>query len=268
MQITAPAPIIYLPENLWSFFTRPGRELLIRVVNIEGKTLYLELGGEKFQARIGGTLLPENFSIGEVLRVRVAKTGNPIILRIITPEKELGGLKFLYIVSSKLAEKSINKENFQKDISLLTAFIKDLIETTRKEEKEMNTNKELKDLFGDKIKSFKFMYKDEKIVIPFVFNDDRSWGFLELGEPKEEGDKIKLFYFKMFFEYLGLLECFLSYWDREIYVDLYFANKDSFEFVKKEVKNLESLFYSYKIPAKVSLNMEEILPGQILEKEG
>jgi len=53
MQITAPAPIIYLPENLWSFFSRPGRELLIKVLNIEGKTLYLELGGEKFQARIG-----------------------------------------------------------------------------------------------------------------------------------------------------------------------------------------------------------------------
>ncbi len=267
MQITAPAPIIYLPENLWSFFTRPGRELLIRVVNIEGKTLYLELGGEKFQARIGGTLLPENFTIGEVLRVRVAKTGNPIILQIITPEKELGGLKFLYIISAKLTEKTISKENFQKDISLLTAFIRDLVEINKKEEKEVD-NKELKDLFGDKIKSFKFMYKDEKIVIPFVFNDDRSWGFLELGEPKEEGDRIKLFYFKMFFEYLGLLECFLSYWNREVYVDLYFANRDSFEFAKREIKNLENLFYSYKIPGKINLNIQEIFPGQILEKEG
>jgi len=176
MQITVPAPIIYLPENLWSFFIRPGRELLIKVINIEGKTLYLGLGGEKFQARIGGTLTPENFTIGEVLRVKVAKTGNPIILQVLSPEKETGKLNFLYLISAKLAEKSINKEVFQKDITLLTTFIKDLVRIREKEEKEV-TDKELKELFREKIKSFKFIYKDEKIVIPFIFNDERSWGF-------------------------------------------------------------------------------------------
>lgn len=267
MQITAPAPIIYLPENLWSFFTRPGRELLIKVLNIEGKTLYLELGGEKFQARIGGTLIPENFTIGEVLRVRVAKTGNPIILQVLSPEKETGKLNFLYLISAKLAEKSMNKEVFQKDITLLTTFIKDLVRVKEKEEKEV-TDKELKELFGEKIKSFKFIYKDEKIVIPFIFNDERSWGFLELGEPKEEHGKIKLFYFRIFFEYLGLMECYLSYLDKEVYVDLYFANKDSFKIAKSEIKKLENLFYSYKIPVKINLNMQKISPGQLLEMEG
>lgn len=267
MQITAPAPIIYLPENLWSFFTKPGRTLLIKVLNIEGKTLHLELGGEKFQARIGGTLLPENFTVGEVLKVKVTKTGNPIILQVISPEKEAEELKFLYLISAKLVEKPISKESFEKDVNLLTAFIKDLVDITKKEKKEIN-DKEFRDLFGDKIKSFKFIYKDEKIIIPFVFSDERSWGFLELGEPKEEGGKIKLFYFKMFFEYLGLLECFLSYIENEVYVDLYFANKESFELAKKEIKVLENLFVTYKIPAKISLNMLEILPGQILEKEG
>jgi hypothetical protein len=137
MQITAPAPIIYLPENLWSFFTRPGRELLIRVLNIEGKTLYLELGGEKFQARIGGTLTSENFTVGEVLKVRVAKTGNPIILQIISPEKEAEELKFLYLINAKLAEKSINKEVFQKDFNLLATFIKDLVRATNQEKKKL-----------------------------------------------------------------------------------------------------------------------------------
>lgn len=267
MQITAPAPIIYLPENLWSFFTRPGRELLIRVLNIEGKTLHLELGGEKFQARIGGTLTPESFTVGEVLRVKVAKTGNPIVLQVITPEKEKGKVQFLYLVSTKLAEKPLNKEVFQKDVNFLTTFIKDLIGVTKKEKKE-TIDKELKELFGDKIKTFRFLFRDEKIIIPFVFNDEKSWGFLELGEPKEEQDKIKLFYFKMFFEYLGLMECFLSYLGNEVYVDIYFANRESFNLAKEELRNLEKIFYSYKIPAKINLNMQEILPGQILEKEG
>ncbi|PMP95541.1 MAG: hypothetical protein C0169_05375, partial [Thermodesulfobacterium geofontis] len=160
-----------------------------------------------------------------------------------------------------------NKEIFQKDFNLLATFIKDLVGATKKERKE-TIDKELKDLFGDKIKSLNIFYKDEKIVIPFVFSDERSWGFLELGEPKEEKDKIKLFYFKMFFEYLGLMECFLGYTGKEIFVELYFANKESFEFAKEEIKNLESLFTGYKISTKISVNIKEILPGQLLKKEG
>lgn len=267
MQITAPAPIIYLPESLWSFFTRPGRELLIRVLNIEGKTLHLELGGEKFQARIGGTLSPENFTIGEVLRVRVAKTGNPIVLQVISPEKEAEELKFLYLINARHAEKPVNKEVFQKDFNLLTTLIKDLVGATKREKKEA-IDKELKELFGDKIKSLNIFYKDEKIIIPFIFSDERSWGFLELGKPKEEQNKVKLIYFKMFFEYLGLMECFLSYMEKEIFIELYFTNKESFELAKGEIKNLENLFLVYKIPAKISVNMQEILPGQLLKKEG
>jgi len=72
----------------------------------------------------------------------------------------------------------------------------------------------------------------------------------------------------MFFEYLGLMECFLSYMENEVFIDLYFANRESFEFAKEEIKSLENLFLLYKIPAKISINMGEILPGQLLKKEG
>lgn len=267
MQITAPIPVIYLPENLWSLFTRPGKELLIRVLNIEGKNLYLELGGEKFQARIGGTLVPEDFAIGEILRVKVVKTGTPIILQVIAPEKEKSELQFLYLISTKLGEKALNKDIFQKNINILTAFLKDLTEIATKEKKEF-TERELKNLLGDKIKSFSFLLKGEEIIIPFIFEDERSWGFLELKEPKEIQGKVRLFCFKIFFEYLGLIECFLSYLGNEVYVDMYFVNKDSFELAQQEFKNLEKLFYFYKIPARINLILQEILPGQILEKEG
>ncbi len=267
MQITAPLPIIYLPENLWSFFTKPGKELLIRVINIEGKTLYLELGGERFQARIGGTLTPENFTIGEVLRVKVAKTGNPIILQILSPTKKKTEFNFLYLVSNKLGEKSINKEVFQKDLNLLTSFIKEIIGSYKREKREIE-DKELKELFGEKIKIFELLYKDEKVIIPFIFDEERSWGFLELIEPQEEQNKIKLFYLKIFFEYLGVLECFLSYSEEKIYVDFYIANKETFEVLKNEIENLERLFYLHRISSKININLQKILPGQILEKAG
>ncbi|MDK2861912.1 MAG: hypothetical protein PWP33_1115, partial [Thermodesulfobacterium sp.] len=99
MQITAPAPILYLPENLWFLFSRPGRELVIRVVGIEGKTLNLELGGEKFQAKIAGTVNPEDFKVGENIRVKVLQTGNPVVLQVVSGEKTSSDLKILYILS-------------------------------------------------------------------------------------------------------------------------------------------------------------------------
>jgi len=64
------------------------------------------------------------------------------------------------------------------------------------------------------------------------------------------------------------MECYLSYLDKEVYVDLYFANKDSFKIAKSEIKKLENLFYSYKILVKINLNMQKISPGQLLEMEG
>lgn len=267
MQITAPAPIIYLPENLWSFFTKPGKELLIKVINIKGKTLYLELGGEKFQARIGGTLIPEDFTVGEILRVKVTKTGNPIILQILSSTKEKPEFNFLYLISNKFVEKPLNKEVFQKDLGLLTTFIKEIIGSYQKEKREIN-DKELKELLGEKIKVFELLYKNDKIIIPFAFHEERSWGFLELSEPKEEQNKIKIFYLKIFLEYLGLLECFLGYSDKEIYVDFYISNKEAFEVIKTEIKNLERLFYFHKIPSKINVNLQEISPGQIIEKAG
>ena len=124
MQITAPAPIIYLPENLWSLFTRPGRELLIRVIAIEGKTLFLDLGGEKFRAQIGGSLNPQDFYPGQTLRVRVAQIGYPIVLQILTEAKKESELKFLYVLNEQKKGFQSIKEGVSKDMSFFAIFLK------------------------------------------------------------------------------------------------------------------------------------------------
>ncbi|WP_038055149.1 hypothetical protein [Thermodesulfobacterium hydrogeniphilum] len=264
MQITAPSPIIYLPENLWSLFTKPGRELLVRVLNIEGKTLDLELGGEKFQARIGGTINPEDFKIGETIRVKVIKTGNPIILQVISEEKEASDLKLFYLVTKEF-EKEVTKDiSLRKDLNLLATFVNEII---KKEKKEI-TDKSLKKLFGDKIKNLKVIYQQDKIVLPFIFNDERSWGYLELGAPEERKGRVKLFYLKFYFEYLGLVECYISYLEKEIYIEFYFVNQEAYKIAKKEYKNLENILVSQKIHCKIEVNMEEISPGYLLEKRG
>ena len=106
MRVTAPAPVTFLPENLFSLFSRPGRELTVRIVQIEGKTLTLETGGEKFQARIAGTLLPEDFRPGETLRVRVLSSGPPVLLHLVEGERlsqaEARLLKFFQEIQARL----------------------------------------------------------------------------------------------------------------------------------------------------------------------
>lgn len=98
MQITAPLPIYYLPENLWSLFSKPGRELTVKVLQIEGKLLYLELGGYKFQARLAGTLNPEDFRPGDLLKVKVLKSEGPVVLEVFGSSKESEEVKILYLL--------------------------------------------------------------------------------------------------------------------------------------------------------------------------
>jgi len=270
MQITAPAPIIYLPENLWSLFTRPGRELLIRVLNVEGKTLDLELGGDRFQARVGGTINPEDFRPGSTIRVRVLRVGHPIVLQLIEEESEAAETKDLtlfYLVKEGSASKTQHTEFLRRDFDLLASFVREFMGTEKKDKTEKK-EEALKRILGDKIKALKILYQHGKIIVPFLFYDERSWGFLELAPPKEEPGKVKLFYLKLYMEYLGLVECYFGYGKKEVYVDLYFASEDAYNLAKRELKSLEDMLVFEKKYIKISINTQEVTPGYILEKRG
>jgi len=272
VQITAPAPIIYLPENLWSLFSRPGRELLIRVLNVEGKTLDLELGGDRFQARVGGTVNPEDFKPGSTIKVRVLRVGHPIVLQLVEEEEaekaQTKDLTLFYLVKESKNPAEESQTLLKKDLDLLATFVRDLVGGDKKDEKVEKKDELLKKILGDKIKALKFLYQHGRIIVPFVFYDDRSWGFLELEPPKEEGSKVKLFYVKLYFEYLGLVECYLGYGKKELFLDLYFASRDAYNLAKKEVRTLEAMIGIEKRFVKISINTQEVLPGYILEKEG
>lgn len=262
MQITAPAPILYLPENLWIFFDRPGRELLVKVLNIEGKTLHLELGGEKFQARIAGTLNPEDFKIGETLKVKVLKIGNPIVLQIISGERKTQDLNFLYLLLNKEKREIQNLEVIEKDIKMFaTIFHRAVL----REKKTKGIEDDLKEVFGEKTKFCEMIFQDEKVIIPFLFEDERSWGYLEISIPEIKKGRLRVFLVKFYGEYLGLMECYLFYREEEIGLEIYFSNKEAYELAKKELNFLKSFFSNLKIKVKIELELQELYAGRILE---
>ncbi len=267
MQITAPAPIIYLPENLWSLFTRPGRELVIRVIGVEGKTLFLDLGGEKFQARIGGSLNPQDFVPGQQIKVRVSQVGYPIVLQIVSEEKkETSELQLLYLLLHKDQDLPQEKR-VSKDVSLLSTFLKELVEEKKASRATKETKKEkLEEFLGDKIKGFKILYEEDKVILPFIFNDEKSWGYLEIGVPEKKGKKIKLFFFKLFMEFLGMVEGLLGYESKNLWLDLSFSNKKALEEAKGELSELKKRFSFYNVSVKINLNYKEVAPGQLISK--
>lgn len=264
MQITAPVPIFYLPENLWSLFTRPGRELTVRVLQIEGKLLYLELGGYKFQARLAGTLNPEDLRVGDLIRVKVTKSEGPVVLQIIGSEKEEAANKLIYLfLREKPQGDKLTPQRMSKELTLLTELFRGL--TERKEKGEEVKNWE--EIFGKEIKFIKPQAEEDKFFLPFVFSDERSWGYIEV-KPEEKGEKVKLFSMKIFFSYLGLVEVLFAYTSQSLELDLYFAEKKALTFAKEFFKDLRSELYFPNRSVIISFHQIELRPGFFLERIG
>jgi hypothetical protein len=233
------------------------------VVGVEGKSLFLELGGDRFQARVGGTLTPEDFRLGQQIKVRVSQVGYPIVLQIIPEEKESSDLKLLYLLMHK--EKSLShQEGVVKDVGLFSTFLKELVE--EKATPKGSKKEKLEEFFGDKIKALKVVYQNDKVILPFIFSDEKSWGFLEIGIPEKKGNRVKLFFFKLFMEFLGLIEGILGYGDRQLWIDLYFSNKSALEEAKKELVDLKNRFSFFELSAKINLNYKEVTPGHLISK--
>lgn len=266
MQITAPTPIFYLPENLWSLFTRPGRELTVRVLQIEGKLLYLDLGGYKFQARLGGTLNPEDLRVGDLIRVKVLKSEGPIVLQVMGNEKEELPSKLLYLlIKEKPSLEGVSSKILNKELSLFTEILRGIVEEKGGKAKQI---KNLEELWGKEIKFYSpYLVEEEIIFFPFIFQDEKSWGYLEI-KPEERGEKIRIFSLKVFFYYLGLIEAYFSYTDRSLEVDLYFTEKKALEFAKDFFKELKESLYSSQRAVIINFNKREIKPGFFLERVG
>ncbi|MEZ0344166.1 MAG: hypothetical protein ABWJ99_05130 [Caldimicrobium sp.] len=267
MQITAPLPIYYLPENLWSLFSRPGRELTVKVLQIEGKLLYLEFGGYKFQARLAGTLNPEDFKPGELLRVKVLKSEGPIVLEVLGSSKESEEAKILYLLAKEKPSIRISQEASNKEWRVLSQILKALISKEEGKDKKV-VLKDLDEIIGKNIKISDFVIEEDRVFLPFVFLDEKSWGYIELPVPEEKGDRVKIFVLKLFFQYLGLVEAIFSYSSHFIYLDLYFSENTVFNLAKEELQNLKEELSLLEKSIKINLLKRETRPGLFLERVG
>jgi hypothetical protein len=156
------------------------------------------------------------------------------------------------------------QERASKDMGLISTFLRELVEG--KETSKGTKKEKLEELLGDKIKGLRFVYHNDKVILPFIFSDEKSWGYLEIGVPEKKGSRIKLFFFRLFMEFLGMVEGMLSYEDTQLWIDLYFSNQKALEEAKKELIDLKKRFSFSKLSAKINLNYKEAEPGQLISK--
>lgn len=268
MQITGPTPIYYLPENLWSLFSRPGREITARVIQIEGKLLYLELGGQRFQARLTGNLLPEDFSPGEVIRLKVLNNEGPIVLQVLEHSKTKGEHQLLYLLVSGKRRGIVHDENIKRREWI---FLRELLRGFHAKERvieEGGSIRNVEDLLGRELKSVEIFVEEDRLFIPFMLRDEKSWGYLEIVPSLEGKDRVKVFVLTLFLQYLGFMEAIFSYTERDLEIDLFFAEPHTLGLAKEYLKELkDELFFSEKF-VKITLDRRSITPGQIIEKRG
>ncbi len=265
IQIQPTTPVYFLSENLLSLLNRPGRELTVKVLQVEGKTLHLELGGEKFQAQVSGIFNPEDFEVGENLRVRVERTEPEIVLRLVSPQKKSIDLVILHSVKRENMFLS-EQERVEKRLELttLTGFLKRLVATKGKKFQEREEGED----WVPQVKLKKPLYYEDKFLLPLVFPENTGWGYFEFFPPHEEVDKLKLFKVVLFFPYLSLVEINFYLKNQNLEIMLDFSSKEGLKMAREYLSELKNLLASEEKSFKVYLRQKEITPGYLLFDRG
>ncbi|MCS7199021.1 MAG: hypothetical protein NZ850_01570 [Caldimicrobium sp.] len=239
----------------------------MRVLQIEGKLLHLELGGHKFQARITGSLNPEDFKIGEFIKVRVAKSEGPVVLEVLEVPQGKHEASFLYLLVKRGEAINIKAAQKKQEFNFIIGLLKLLSE--KKEVRDKDSSKRgLEDLLGKEIKISEFILEEDRLFLPFVFRDDKSWGYIEILTPEEKAGKIKVLLLKLFLEYLGLVEASFWYQDNHIEIELFFSEREALEFAKGHLADLKADLSFFTKFVKIMLEKRDVIPGQILSKIG
>ncbi|QJA05515.1 hypothetical protein FVE67_01320 [Thermosulfurimonas marina] len=271
MRVITPAPVTYLPENLVPLFSQPGRELTVRVIEVEGKTLTLETGGERFQARLAGSLFPEAFRPGESLRVRVVSTGPPLLLHLVEGReggRPLSRLKYLLALLPQAAAEFPSELPAVSEKEGLAPLVALLVEALKEEKREILREKsEAFHSQKDLVQFFRHLFSEGALVLPFVFADRLSWGLLE-AEGQKEGRKERYFYLRLFLSELGLVEVLLQAQDQHLGLHFYFSREETLKLAREALSELRGALLERGFVPEITLEKGYYEPGVILAREG
>ncbi len=263
-----------VPDTIRDLF-RPGEVITARVETLAGKLLTLWVGNERLEALLSDGIPPRLLKPGQKIRLKVVELGPPLVLSLsYEAPKEKDPLQWLPRLLQVLARETPQKGPLSPDLQgeiaergprelFLKSFFLFLESVTNRPEKgdpSGDKSKETRDLF------FKW-WQENFLVVPFLFGDKVSWGYLcEEKCPSRAGD-FSLFILRLFLPRLGFMEAHFG-WARDfLEVGLYFVRAETLRLARKELSFLQTALGSLRPKVVVKCEELSVSPGILLAQE-
>ncbi|WP_022852796.1 hypothetical protein [Thermodesulfatator atlanticus] len=281
--IRGPLPISLrnIPQGLIEILT-PGRAFTARVETIEGRLLTLFVGNEKLEAMLAEHLPQNLFKPGQVIRLKVASLGPPLVLTIETKgEKDI---KPLLKHTSQTLLKLLPQE--EQNFKLLDIFkwqsaspkkakealfflVDHFFKTLSKDSSAKQTKGDAKKFRLEIREHFLKLWQEGQFVIPFLFGDRVSWSYLyEDREIAFAKPGVRSFLLVLFLSRLGYLEARFNLSPKLLLLEISFARDEALAKARKALSSLYEMFSSCEDKVIIKLNTLDAYPGQMLRLRG
>ncbi len=269
LKVSAPATVKFLPESLYSLFSRPGKILEAKVETIEGRLVSLFVGEERLEALLSPEVSPKGLHPGQRIRLRVIKTGPPVILSLLSAkEEERPVSKLLKLMPRFLASSALPSLKKGEEPSPETLIIH-LLASSKEKGKEGKEGPHLSRSSQEhEIRSLLYKVWEEGLFfIPFTFPDRLSWGVLEKADqPREGGQAFRL---RLLLSRLGLLEA--VFWfspSGPFRLTILVAREESLKLIQDSLTELYEALKGFYPNLHLETGLLETIPGLFLTREG
>lgn len=274
LKVSFPATVKFLPENLLSLFSRPGKILEAKVETIEGRLLTLFVGEERLEALLSPEVLPRRLHPGQTVRLKVVRTGHPVVLSLLSagepsPTRDLyqkirSLLKVLPRLQARAVRSSLPEGPYLE--SLLLRIFEVLGEEQRAHEVQAKSHggEEREHL----VSLLPRLWEAGVFFLPLAFFDRVSWGFLE-EEGKGEASCGRTFRLRLFLSRLGAMEfLFRLGLKGELSLSILAAREEALKTLREELASLHEELSARYPRVQIEMGFLETLPGSLLATEG
>ncbi len=270
LRVSAPATVRFLPESLYSLFSRPGKILEAKVETIEGRLVSLFVGEERLEALLSPEVSPKSLHPGQRVHLRVVKTGPPVVLSLLSVKEREEQLvsKFLKLMPKFLALKALPFPD-KEEKPFLETLIVNLLASSKEKSKQGKESAHLSRASQkNEIRTLLHkIWEESFFFIPFAFPDRLSWGVIEKADqPQETGQTFRL---RLLLSRLGLLE--VVFWfspSGPFRLTILVAREESLELIQDSLSELYEALKAFYPHLHLETGLLETIPGLFLTKEG
>ncbi len=282
LKVSFPATAQFFPEHLSSLLSRPGQILEAKVETISGRLITLLIGQERLEALLTPDVPPKNLHPGQMVRLKIVRTGSPVVLSLVTPlgnEKEQETKELIQVLLKAFFSR---KPTPSKPLSPKFQFEKIKLETLLGQtlalmedqdlETETSPTKALRphDASHSNLRLpglLSHLWESGLFFLPFFFPDRVSWGLLE--EENSQSQKgTRVFRLRLFLSKLGALEIVFLLRGEQLEVQILAARGEVLPQVQKALPSLYQGLKACYPQLKLNYGLLEPKVGSLLTRAG